>query len=387
MVRAILLRGSVVSTGIVNYGGEGDIIALKKAAPWLGKILRNENVKVGKHDIRKIFDKDGLPVLDDQGRQVYEIRLKISSNCLRQAIFKEDHPFQNNSLLQHAPDALLTSIASPAGVLRGYMFADKGIKRASPLIITSAIDTTGALPTLEAGSQSGPKAQKDPKVAEDSDSDLSLHAKECAAKLILEFEGMIDLKQLQFISCSARFDRLAVLPENIAKFREKLGQKLSEIPEEAYYVDKNAVNGLPEKGILFTQAQISRLVDELFQRLLSLTITRAASGIARMGELKIKLVQDPLVDLMDDLKNGWHVIKAPSDWKQIEGSVVDPSDICLFYDKKNQEEAEKFFKDLDKVSSEFTEKKIARNKEEREKKEKAKAEAKERKNESSSNKV
>ena len=77
----------------------------------------------------------------------------------------------------------------------------------------------------------------------------------------------------------------------------------------------------------------------------------------------------------------------PADWRSSGDKPVTPEDLCLFYAERTREEAENFFKDLDKVSSAFAEVKVAKNKEKREAKEKQRNGTKEKADESSSNKV
>jgi hypothetical protein len=142
MLKSILFKGTIKGNGIVNYDGKGQKwMLIKHKSSEGGSELKFDNFKVAKH----AFIKTGN---DDNGKPQYDVRLKISSNCLRNAIFQEDQPFQNSMIL-HSKKLLNMSIASVASLLRGYMFEQEGftgLKRKSPVIITDAEQTGGSYP-------------------------------------------------------------------------------------------------------------------------------------------------------------------------------------------------------------------------------------------------
>ena len=332
MIRSVLFRGKIKGKGVVNYDSESQRWVLwdrfEKERDYLG----NRNVKIAKHT----FYKTG----EQNGKATWERRLCISSDCLRQAIFSEDFPFQNTMVMHH-PDLLLKVIASVPALLRGYFFAEEGkvaLKKKSPLMITSAEQISDGTTHFEINTMSGRKRQK-----EDADeaSDTSMHYEEKIGEVDYTFEGAIDLKELQFISMSETYDRLAVNPDWAGNYRKALSAALgSDVDMKRYYCMKYSVIRTPEEGILLTQAQVVRLINELVKRILSLRIQRS-KGYAQITNLDAKIVSDPISDGMGD-EGGWRTIRKPDDLK------IDPTQVEIFYEPIEDREAEAIF---DKVKS------------------------------------
>ncbi len=327
-VKSIRFKGVVKSSGIVNFDGKDAKWLLKKAKNDCLSQLSRDNVKVAKHAVRiNGTDKDGNPKL--------EAVLKISKDCFRQGIFKDDQPNHNPGIV-HAPKLLINLLASPAGLLRGYLFADLGIKRKSPVYISDAVQTSSNVSTIDIGTMNAPKESKtDP---DNDESGLTLHYKETIGGIVeYEFEGAVDLSELQFISTSEVYDRKAVdpnyLPEYIANLKKNLG---GEISSDKFYTKSTAVNSLPEEGILLTSEQTKVLIAAFFQRLLDLEILRGASGRAWLHSLEIMPKTGGL-----DQQNWIPVTTADEVMKQIKNDSVD-----IFYKEMEQKEAESLFEKI-----------------------------------------
>ena len=324
-IKSILFRGQITSTGIVNFDGKDAKWLLKKAKPDCLGQLGHDNAKVAKHAITQ----EGV---DEKGRPILKAVLKISKDCIRQSIFKEDQPFHNPAIV-HAPKVLLRLLASVAGLLRGYMFADAGIKKKSAVYISDAVQTSKNVSTFDIGTQNAPKETK---AEADDDAGLTMHFKECiGGEVTYEFEGAIDLSELQFISLSQVYDRLAVDPNHVAQYRDNLKTTLGEVTDKAYYVRKTAVGGLPEEGLLLDSDQVKILVGEFFQRLLGLDIVRGACGRAWLSSLEIM----PKAGGLDVA--GWTPVKVASDALGVIESVH------CFYDKYDEAEAVKLYEGMD----------------------------------------
>jgi len=182
-----------------------------------------------------------------------------------------------------------------------------GGKRKSAYAITSAVESGGALPTLEACSSSG---QRD---------DTSFFMKEQVGKTEYVAEGFIDLSELGFISMSRLHDRLAVDEGDEQEFRRELGKNLKathtklkakgyklpeldeDVPEPNYYLKstEQALN-ISEKGIRLKPSQVVLLVYELLDKMLGINIVKSQSGYARTQFLKVKAVSDVFADLTTD---------------------------------------------------------------------------------------
>jgi hypothetical protein len=325
--KSIIFKGTISSNGIVNFDGKDAKWLLKKAKSDFRNQLSHDNVKVAKHAyVCEGTDKDGNPI--------YKAVLKISKDCLRNGIFKNDQPFHNPGIV-HAPKVLINLLASVAGLLRGYMFADDGIKRKSPVYISDAVQVSNNVSTFDIGTQDSPKETK---VDAEAEAGLTMHFKESIGGVVsYEFQGSIDISELQFISLSQVYDRLAVDPNYLEVYTQALATTLgSKVSAKAFYIKTTASNGLPEEGLLLTPEQIKKLVVDFFARLLDLEIIRGANGRAWLSSLEIVPKQSGL----DFNKNGF-VIKTASD---VLNAIGEPH---MFYTEYNQAEALKLYEDID----------------------------------------
>jgi hypothetical protein len=325
--KSIIFKGTVSSNGIVNFDGKDAKWLLKKAKTDFRNQLSHDNVKVAKH----AYTCNGV---DADGHPVYNAVLKISKDCLRNGIFKNDQPFHNPGIV-HAPKILINLLASEAGLLRGYMFADDGIKRKSPVFISDAVQTSKNVSTIDIGTQSSPKETK---VDGDAEAGLTMHFKESIGGIVTyEFQGSIDISELQFISLSQVYDRLAVDPNYLDAYIQALATTLgSPVSKKAYYIKTTATNGLPEEGILLTPEQVKKLMVEFFTRLLDLEIIRGANGRAWLSSLEILPKQSGL-----DLNKNGIPVKAAS---EILGALGEPH---TFYREYNETEALKLYEDIE----------------------------------------
>jgi hypothetical protein len=80
-------------------------------------------------------------------------------------------------------------------------------------------------------------------------------------------------------------------------------------------------------------------VKEFFKRLLSLTITRNASGYAALSGLQVKFVHDPIADRMDD-EAGWSLVTKVDDIK------LKPAEIVVAFSKVSKKDAESLMEDI-----------------------------------------
>jgi hypothetical protein len=180
---------------------------------------------------------------------------------------------------------------------------------------------------------SGRKRQK--KDADEA-SDISMHYEEKIGEVEYTFEGAIDLKELQFISMSETYDRLAVNPDQSRNYRKVLSAALgSAVDVKRYYCMKHSVIRTPEEGVLLNRVQVVRLIQELVKRLLSLRIQRS-KGYAQITNLEAKIVSDPLFDVMGD-ERGWKPIRQPDDLK------INPEHVEICYEPVDDKDAEAIF--------------------------------------------
>ena len=326
-IKSIRFKGVVKSSGIVNFDSRDAKWLLRKAKKDSVSQLSRDNVKLAKHAIRQTG-------VDENGNPILEAVLKISKDCLRQAIFREDQPNHNPGIV-HAPKLLLNLLASSAGLLRGYMFADLGIKRKSSVYISDAIQISNNVSTIDIGTMNAPKESKvDPDTDE---SGLTLHYKETIGGIVdYEFEGAIDMSELQFLSTSEVYDRKAVDPnyldEYIANLEKTLGSKVN---DNGFYVKTTAVNSLPEEGLLLTSDQVKVLIKEFFLRLFDLEILRGASGRAWIDSLEVMPKESGL-----DTTN-WIPVKTADDVIKLISSIE------CYYKEFDQKTAEALFAEIE----------------------------------------
>lgn len=257
-------------------------------------------------------------------------KLTISSDCLRHDIFKEDYLNQSPNVVNNE-SVLYSFIASPASIIRGYLFASKNetFKRKGALTITDAEQTCNATSYIETFSKSGEKMDKN----DDNESaDNSYYKKEVVGNIEYKAVGNIDLMGLQFIPCDKVFDRYSFNPDMIDAYTTFLKTKLPTFNSKIEYYQINGSSiEIPEKGLLLDNETTIILVRELFKRMLKLNIQRK-SAFARITELEYKLVYDVIDDTFDS-EDGWISLKTQSDIDSINFEVEQ------FYSLKDLEAA------------------------------------------------
>lgn len=288
-VKSILFRVELKGQGIVNFDSSDQKLMFNKLKRGYQS---HDNVNYAKKNF--YMDLDGN----------YEGRIKISSNCLRHLIFHESQMFHATSLM-HTPDLLMYAIASPCALLRGYLYAKKleTIKRKSPITITDAeqvSDNKTTMPQIEVCAKSGEKDTDKNKTK----SDPIYFFKETVGDIKYQAVGAIDLMELQFISCSTMFDRLAFNSDDFAKYKDALAERIPNLDcNMGFYQINNSDINIPEYGVKLSQENVNFLVRDFFNRLLNVNLKRANSYV-EMSKVEYKIVENPLSDKMSDA-NGW----------------------------------------------------------------------------------
>lgn len=309
--KSILISLTLEGEGLVNY--EGSSQSQKKL------LKDNPALEYGKDNnfsyAKKNFYKDAA------GKMTY--KPKISSDCLRNSIFKSALPFQTPNMLSKGSEELLYAyITSPSALMRGYCFAAENgatIKRKSPFTLTAA--ESNNLTHLEVMARSGDR------------NSTSFFYKETSGEITYEARGIIDLHELQFISCDSLFDRAAFSQDLSTKFLQNLKSylpsfQLPKVTEDGYvsasYAIKTAAAKIPEVGVLLGNEEVNTITKELLKNILNIQINRATAYV-KTSSLKIKLVNDPLIDTYNNLED-WIEISSEKDidnltFDTIEGYV------------------------------------------------------------------
>ena len=284
-VKNILFRMKLKGNGIVNFDSSDQKFMFNGTNLTNMKTM-HDNTSYAK----KKFYRDG---------ENTTYKISISSDCIRHDVFKDDVLFQSPNVINS--EALLYSfIASPASLLRGYMFANdkETVKRKGALCITDAEQTCNAVSSIETFSRSGLKNND----AEITDS--SFYKKEVVGNIEYETLGNIDLMQLQFVSCDKIFDRFSFHPDMFGIYKQFMKTKFPSFDSElGYYQIKNSIVEIPEYGYKLSNDNVVLLVRELFERLLKFNIKRKGAFV-ETAQLEFKLVHDVLEDTYAN-EEGW----------------------------------------------------------------------------------
>lgn len=302
-VKNFIFRATLEGEGVVNFDdNDAKWQVLKYGNPASKEAYKNKNVKIAKSSYTFITED-----ITEDGELVprYVRNLKISSNCLRHHIFNVD--VRNGRICYN--DAILASvISSPEYQLQGYLFTSDSIKsdsikKKSPVTISDAEETSGAVITPELGSVAGDK------------SETSLYYTENVGRTAYTFIGAISPKDIEFLSADDFFERRGVKSEWVETDNGLLNlafkQRYGELP---YTLDYCTATGnvftkhIGEKGLHFSEKYVKELISIFFKKLLSLDISRS-KAYAKISRLEVKPVYDAIMDTVDNPK-GWITISS-----------------------------------------------------------------------------
>lgn len=318
--KQILFKLKLQGNGVVNFDSKEQKYMLYKTDNGPAyEVLKNDNGKFAKKSFVQIGEKeDGTPL--------FHSRLKISSNCLRHAIFEKDSPITLSQALVTQNDELFAFfVSSFLGLTRGYMITNQqkqSFIRASALTITSAEETSGATPHLEmynCKQIDGLQKREDEKGA------TSLFYSDTVGDTTYECKGFIDLAQLSFLSCDEQYGRVAFKPEWIEgehPLMEKMFQKHynGNAPFTIGHFSSTLGSfgeGISEYGIKFDNTFVRWMAEQLLLRIGQLHITRA-SAYANACSLECKVVPNGF-STFDD--NGWVLLQSIEDIQSFMQSV------------------------------------------------------------------
>jgi hypothetical protein len=323
MIKSILLKAKIEGFGIVNFDSNNQRF-LWNQQKSVEKCV-HKNVNFGKGRYYKNVDSEGNEYLTKVG--------VISSDCIRHSMYSDcmDTHMPN---IMHDDGLLLATIANPAFVERGYLFAkDITWKRKSAFALSYARAIKESVPMLETFSSAQSKILE----KSEDQSETSFFKREVRGDSIYELSGHIDIPELGFISMSDVHDRVNVHPDFAKKYQELLSKNLgSAVSDPAFFKKAGDLYGIPEYGIALTQDQVKYLVKDILQRLARFNLVRTSTGYARTVSLDIKFVSNPLEDLFND-EEGWSNV---FDGKKF---ILDLSNVTLFssYSKTDLEEEAK----------------------------------------------
>lgn len=349
-VKNILIKLELEGRGVVNYDSN-DQKHMVRQTDMSGAYTYHNNVMFAK----KSFTRKGE--VDDKGREKLDYRLKLSNNFLSNAVFSKNQ-IEANTAIAHHDMLLYMNIASIPSILRGYLWTDHAFKKNSVLTLTDAIQTNEAQSSIDVFTKSGVKETKE---SESDIGDTSLYFKETVGDITYESIGNIDLKNLQFISCDNLFDRMAFNSDMFETYKKFLSKQLpnSDDMSLGYYMLDNTIVNIPELGILFNEEQIQFMIKHLLRDIVGIGVYKKG-GYVKTGNLKIKLVKDPLIDTFNN-EDGWITIENEDDIQNLNFeidyaySLVDEEELVEI--RKEFEEELKKARELKKKNSKKSNKK------------------------------
>lgn len=309
-VKNILFRIDIDGKGIVNYDSNDQ----RQIHYGTNLYDKYENVQYAK---KNFYTKDDK----------LQYKIKISSDCIRHDIFINDVFNQSPNIISNN-EIFHSYIASPAMLLRGYLFLDKkaSYKRKSAVTISDAEQICNAVSHINTHSTSSVKTN-----LEDI-ADNTFFKRENVGDIKYQAYGNIDIMQLQFISLSELFDRQSFNPDSYKLFNTFLKTRLSKFDSESepeYYLIDNSVSDVPELGITLNNECIVDLTKEFFKKLMSLHIKRKGA-YAKTNNVQYKLVYDCIEDTFDS-EDGWVTI--PKNSEEIDNITFIPHTFYIKQDK------------------------------------------------------
>lgn len=319
-LKAIKFRAKVKGNGIVNYDGDQKQLVLNHKFDTLIIPKKKDNsyvdsVNFAKKALYKNVETDEV-----------DYRIKISSDCMRKAIFSEDEHI--NPAIVNSDSLFSVFTLSPVGLLRGYFNTDRNAaetgfsySRSSPVTVTAAIqvpDEDGNLAKsyIEACNSSGTRT------------DNSFFNRENVGDICYEFEGRIDIKKLQFISADPVFDRIGIksdwVTSGLAQSRIK-----AHYGEDADFKCgifsssvKNIGKAYCEHGILLGHNVQEKLIRYFFEHLINARIDRARA-YAEVTDVEVA----PVYDILEE-----------SEWVSVDNASFLNDEYYTFYEECSDDE-------------------------------------------------
>lgn len=236
-----------------------------------------------------------------------------SSRLIRQRIFSDLMPRQPAT--RDLYDNAVPVAASMIGILRGFMFPERGCKRASPLCVLDAytkieytrqkktsdgldsklatpgkgIDTGVYRATFsDVGRSSKPQESNLKNKKGEKVSDTSFWSKDNAGRRLQEFEAKIDFSTLSFLSLNYGDDSV-VSREDEGAYVQLMNEMFASLGEEGRvspdrFVHKTSLVKIPQHGILLNDTQIHKVLGYLFDRIQRIEIQKAGSSLRLLPE-------------------------------------------------------------------------------------------------------
>lgn len=187
--------------------------------------------------------------------------IKVSSQCLRQAIYGIKH----NPNIMYSDELFNDAISSKHALVGGYMYVNEkkgAAKRKSPLVVTDAHEVSGAISMFNVHSNSGDR------------NETSLYYVEEVGQTRFISDMFIDLSELKHITLSDTYGRNSVFPDGEEMLKRKLIEKYGEITEGFFHMEGEE-GVVPEYGAELSDAAVVNIFRDLMSHIKQLRIVRA----------------------------------------------------------------------------------------------------------------
>ena len=344
MIKKIIFQADFEGQGIVNFDSKEQRYFLNNHC---GTRYTNDNNKFAK---KAFYKKDNISNDENNEKNNTEYKLKISSTCLRNAIFANDANVTNPRICIASP-ILAYYISSIQGLLRGYTALEYGnfsITKKSALTCPCAIQTNNSLSYVELQSNSAPKEN-----GEDKGS-TSLYFTEKVGDITYMTKGFISLQELQFLSCDPFFGRIMFNPQWLEGEKPLIDkmflQHYGTTPyKKGYFSSSTATltKHLGEQGLLFNEDFVIFLVKEQIKRILNVNINRA-EGYAVAKSLKIKFVENGFNPFNEE---GWIEVNLEN-YEQIIDEAFSEKGMFQYYEEVKEEDVSMLKTEIDNLYKE-----------------------------------
>lgn len=289
-VRAVKFTAEFDGVGCVNFDSVDQRYFLN--ANGLGNsTTMNNNVVLAK----KLFKN----LVNEEGKNLAKFKYKVSSECVRHAMYEDVMPFQNPSI-SSIPTILYNAIAMPCYLTRGYMFPVKdknALRKKSAVTVCDAVEKGDwrTKVVFDFHSRTGGK-NTDTKELDDS-KDTTIYNVENVGNITYTSEGFIDLTELQFIPADPLYDRMAVDSDGGSNERIYLDALKRNFPTfnggfDYYYIDNTYCNDeWAERGILLDTESVNTMVKDVLKRVMNVNIVRK-NAYFKFKSLKIAVIMD-----------------------------------------------------------------------------------------------
>jgi hypothetical protein len=289
-VRAVKFTVEFDGMGCVNFDSKSQSFFLNSNGLW-SEETKNGNILLAK----KIFDN----YVTSEGDTATRFKYKVSSECIRHAMYEDVMPFQNPNI-SSIPTILYNAIAMPCYISRGYMFTVKGknsLRKKSAVTVCDAVED-GAWRnklTFDFHSRTG---EKNTEVKEKDDAkDTVIYNIENVGNITYKSEGYIDMTELQFIPGDPLYDRMAIDADggvNEALYLNALKRNFPSFNGgfDYYYIDNTYSNDeWAERGILLDTESVNTMVKDILKRIINVNVVRR-NAYFKFKSLKITVIMD-----------------------------------------------------------------------------------------------